>query len=1334
MGNRSEFGRAGPLTRILQSWAWRPAAVFSAVALVVVACTEDTKPITAPSNLGGPNFGESTPENAGNKCLAADAFLSKFTNGVRDSLKLADITKSCTAQDVKVASADVDSISFDLGVNYVAFDPTKVVTCNETDQLFLKMKAHVKENATSERTDIGVWIGLNGSNGRTGSCNHYNLVSKNIPVGGNANGVYNIDGDKCGDMNNASEAIVPLGIIQATCKGATAADTLVHIGSCVGWTQPGGDQVCPTSVGGDNGFRFGTTPGTTSKCNCDGFDIPITIAKVANLEVNKVCSPVSINGATFDLLIDGSNQFADNVGCGGTTGKQELGAGTSRNPGKTYSFAEGDFGGGFAAADYTSSFKCVNRTGGAVRVAETAGTGPGNITLQPNDDVICTFTNVLKPKIKVVKDVVPNGDLGKFDFTIGGVLDDNGGAGYGDNGATAFKTRDVGPVTISEAGHTGTTLGDYASTLTCKDAGDVTRATTPASATTSGSVQLNAGDVITCTFTNTKGASLKLVKKFVPTGDAGRVDFTMQGYANFTNGGNGFANDGTTGAQTVPINASLNFGEVGHTGTSLTNYTTTLSCKDALGADYTFTPGAGNTTGSLTPTAGSAITCTFTNTRIPVLKLVKQFAPTTDAGKVDFSIAGYSTFTGPGGNGFGHNGETGFQKITIGGTGTAFSEAGHTGTSLGDYDTALACSNQSGSVAANPGTGNTSGTVTAAAGDSITCTFTNTRKPQVKLVKDFIPDADAGRVNLKIETTTYDNGGGGFADGGTTGFKNVTAGSVAIAELANGTTNLSEYVSSLSCVDDGTTNARTVSPNNKTSGTITGVVAGDKIVCTFVNDHRPKLSINKVPKANTDTVTAGETAEFTITVSAASDGGAAVGVVLRVTLASGLNIPGTNLPQKGWTSDQPTKCSFAAYPTGPAGDLRVMTCNVGTLAPGASFVVKVSAVVPSSFLFVPPVVGGTTIEIDSIPNGADVDPDASTDWASLAAGVNCVTQVKCHRDTTGTTDNSFGQGTKEDSPVPTIVSGSIPPNKSDLLRFYVNNANVQVTSDSVHHVLYLAWRRVQAPSGTTNMDFELNQLSTLSANGVTPVRKAGDVLIKYDLSNGGTKPTIGFHTWIESGTCEASGAKPPCWSVGAAVPSAKATINTSAITDPILPLFNGGNVDALTFGEAAIDLERAGIFKAGECKNFGSAYLKSRSSDSFTAEIKDFVSPEPISITSCPPQPIPNVACVSATNFTPTGGILGGPLCSNGEIQVVKVPSSLLNSPVIQRLAQVQAGADVAVGSVIDHEAIAVSRRAVVLGASQSTGAPWPPRVASQTGAPGGGRVQVRTASSPLPA
>src|SRR4029450_7174263 len=78
---------------------------------------------------------------------------------------------------------------------------------------------------------------------------------------------------------------------------------------------------------------------------------------------------------------------------------------------------------------------------------------------------------------------------------------------------------------------------------------------------------------------------------------------------------------------------------------------------------------------------------------------------------------------------------------------------------------------------------------------------------------------------------------------------------------------------------------------------------------------------------------------------------------------------------------------------------------------------------------------------------------------------------------------------------------------------------------------------------------------------------------------------------------------------------ADGSINAVTVTDPIpdpdvsLPL--------ATFGEAAIDLPASGVFPSDVCVNFGSAYLKSRSSASFNAETKDFVAPKTISIDNC---------------------------------------------------------------------------------------------------------------------
>jgi hypothetical protein len=277
--------------------------------------------------------------------------------------------------------------------------------------------------------------------------------------------------------------------------------------------------------------------------------------------------------------------------------------------------------------------------------------------------------------------------------------------------------------------------------------------------------------------------------------------------------------------------------------------------------------------------------------------------------------------------------------------------------------------------------------------------------------------------------------------------------------------------------------------------------------------------------------------------------------------------------------------------------------------------------------------------------------DEAKDWANV--GIVCTgTVVGCGLDKpSGQTDDSFGQGTKEDTPAPTIVDGSIPPSKSDLLRFYTFNELV-----GTKQFLYLAWERVQEPTGTTNMDFEFNKRACTagltppdpdcSSNGVTPIRSAGDVLIKYDLSQGGVNPTLGFHRWVTSGNpatvCEANNTV-PCW--GPVQPLAgnfEGAINTGSVTDPINP--NAPRtLSPRTFGEAAINLTDSGILPAGTCESFGSAYLKSRSSDSFTAAVKDFIAPLPVTIQNCGriivrKQTDPNGA-TGSFNFSTTGGL-----------------------------------------------------------------------------------------------
>jgi hypothetical protein len=248
---------------------------------------------------------------------------------------------------------------------------------------------------------------------------------------------------------------------------------------------------------------------------------------------------------------------------------------------------------------------------------------------------------------------------------------------------------------------------------------------------------------------------------------------------------------------------------------------------------------------------------------------------------------------------------------------------------------------------------------------------------------------------------------------------------------------------------------------------------------------------------------------------------------------------------------------------------------------------------------------GSNFEIDTDANLKVDDPAPSIDWAN-------VDQVRKGELFQGAQDDSFGQGSKEDTAVPTVVDGSIPPNKSDLLNF-----GLYLEEAAAGDFLHLYWHRVQEPSGTTNMDFEFNKSETPSANGVTPVRTAGDLLIQYDLAQGGTNPQLFLSTWVTSGSssqCEASNSV-PCWGERinlTASGDATGSINTSAI--PAADSDGLGAISPRTFGEASLDFDALG----GEgCVAFGSAYLKSRSSDSFTAALKDFIAPTSTGLNNC---------------------------------------------------------------------------------------------------------------------
>ena len=130
---------------------------------------------------------------------------------------------------------------------------------------------------------------------------------------------------------------------------------------------------------------------------------------------------------------------------------------------------------------------------------------------------------------------------------------------------------------------------------------------------------------------------------------------------------------------------------------------------------------------------------------------------------------------------------------------------------------------------------------------------------------------------------------------------------------------------------------------------------------------------------------------------------------------------------------------------------------------------------------------GSTFEGDD--GNLIVNTAGNTDWS------NAPNRVRGDDLPSGGTDNSFGQGTKEDDPNVTVVTGSIPPQKSNLTRFYVGS---EFASNS--NFLYLAWERSNV-LGSANMDFEINKLAqpNLTTTGPKTLnRSPGDLLITFD--------------------------------------------------------------------------------------------------------------------------------------------------------------------------------------------------------------------------------------------
>ena len=159
------------------------------------------------------------------------------------------------------------------------------------------------------------------------------------------------------------------------------------------------------------------------------------------------------------------------------------------------------------------------------------------------------------------------------------------------------------------------------------------------------------------------------------------------------------------------------------------------------------------------------------------------------------------------------------------------------------------------------------------------------------------------------------------------------------------------------------------------------------------------------------------------------------------------------------------------------------------------------------------------------------------------------------------------------------------------------------------------------------MDFEFNKRQCTpgqspadpdcTSNGLTPIRSAGDLLIITTSSQGGVNPSCSVALGHVGSRLAMRGVqRDPVLGHQANLRSRRRHRLDQHLRDPGRRLGRArARTAPRTFGEAQIDL--SAIFDPNVCESFGSAYLKSRSSDSFTAALKDFVPPAAVNIANC---------------------------------------------------------------------------------------------------------------------
>ena len=228
------------------------------------------------------------------------------------------------------------------------------------------------------------------------------------------------------------------------------------------------------------------------------------------------------------------------------------------------------------------------------------------------------------------------------------------------------------------------------------------------------------------------------------------------------------------------------------------------------------------------------------------------------------------------------------------------------------------------------------------------------------------------------------------------------------------------------------------------------------------------------------------------------------------------------------------------------------------------------------------------------------------DWASLfPTNTGHALASSFVADLTGDADDGFGSGlTKDTEDVPnwTTVTGSISPEKDDILHAY---AATYVSADN-EQILYFGQDRAPKPQGSTSMGFWFFQddVAPDGSGGFTGEHQVGDILVTSDMTNGGAVSVVNVFRWTESGlVLVASLTDADCGD--SPDPDIACGIANSGGPIDVPWDYPEDQIPANIFFEGGINLSE--VFGTGGIPCFSSFLASTRTSPSETADLKDFV-------------------------------------------------------------------------------------------------------------------------------